>query len=208
MFENEEMGSFVPIAGADPFLGPWEHRAFVPTRLPNEQPPLHGGTFLAVADARASLAALDSTARQLPNPQLLRNPALQREAQSTSALEGTYAPLREVLIADEDSPRTAEMAEVLNYVRMANAGFHDIATGRSITPSFLSSMQGMLMHGTELEAESGRVRDTQVVIGRRTDAPVGGFPVHAARFIPPPPGCPWWQVLATLRTGCRRTIPE
>lgn len=188
MFENQEMGALVPISGRDAFLGPWEHRAFVPAPLPNDQPLLQGSTFLAVGDARASLAALDSTARQLPNPHLLRNPSLHREAQSTSALEGTYAPLEAVLTADEESPRTAELVEVLNYVRMANAGFSDVAEGRAISVSFLSSMQGALMRGTPLAAESGRVRDTQVVIGRRENAPIGGFPVHGARFVPPPPG--------------------
>lgn len=188
MFANGDTGSLVPIAGTDAFLGAWTHRAFVPVPLPNEAPQLTGATYMAVADARASLAALDNTASQLPNPQLLRHPALQREAQSTSALEGTYAPLESVLTADEDSPRTPELVEVLNYVRMANEGFSHVSQGRPISVSFLSAAQGMLMRGTPLEGESGRVRSSQVVIGRRTDAPVGAFPVHAARFIPPPPG--------------------
>jgi Fic family protein len=182
------MGSLAPISGTDAFLGAWEHRAFVPAPLATEAPALAGTTFLAVADARASLAALDSTARQLPNPQLLRYPTLQREAQSTSALEGTYAPLEAVLTADEDSPRTPELVEVLNYVQMANLGFTEVIDGRSISVSFLSSMQGILMKGTNLEDESGRIRESQIVIGRRADAPIGGFPVHGARFIPPPPG--------------------
>lgn len=50
---------------------------------------LTGATYRAVADARAALAALDSTSRRLPNPRLFRRPALQAEAQSTSALEPT-----------------------------------------------------------------------------------------------------------------------
>ena len=188
MFVNGDMGSLVPISGRDAYLGEWTHQAFVPGPLPREAPMLSGTTYMAVAEARASLAALDTTARQLPNPQLLRHPALQREAQSTSALEGTYAPLEAVLTADEDSPRTPELVEVLNYVRMANAGFAHVSRGRPMSVSFLSSMQGMLMRGTPLESESGHVRETQVVIGRRADAPIGGFPVHSARFIPSPPG--------------------
>lgn len=188
MFQNEEMGSLVPISGTDAYLGDWTHFAFVPAPLPGQAPALSGPTYMVVADARAALAALDSTARQLPNPQLLRHPALRREAQSTSALEGTYAPLESVLTADEDSPRTPELVEVLNYVRMANTGFAHVMDGRPISVSFLSSIQGMLMQGTKLAEESGRVRASQVVIGRRTDAPVGGFPVHAARFVPAPPG--------------------
>ena len=98
MFQNSATGSLVPIDGHDPQLGPWAHKAFVPVPLASEMPDLTTATFLAVSDARAALAALDSTSRQLPNPQLLRLPTLRREAQSTSALEGTYAPLALSLI--------------------------------------------------------------------------------------------------------------
>ncbi|MBO0981818.1 Fic/DOC family N-terminal domain-containing protein [Microbacterium sp. SD291] len=196
MFQNAGMGSLVTITGIDPQLGAWSHRAFVPEPLRNEMPDLTAKTFLAVSDARAALAALDSTSRQLPNPQLLRLPTLRREAQSTSALEGTYAPLAEVLTADENNATTAELVEVLNYVRMANMGFGQVASGHSITVSLLSELQGVLMRGTPLHAVSGRIRDTQVVIGRRPDADPLGFPAHAARFIPSPPGL---QLEANLR---------
>lgn len=188
MFRNNTTGSLVPIRGIDPQLGEWQHRAFVPEPLSDEMPALTSQTFLAVSDARAALASLDSTSRQLPNPTLLRLPTLRREAQSTSALEGTYAPLAEVLTADEDNAATAELIEVLNYVRMANLGFARAADGQSITVALLGELQGLLMRGTPLHAVSGRVRDAQVVIGRRQDADPAGFPAHAARFVPSPPG--------------------
>ena len=196
MFQSTAAGSLVPIRGVDPQLGEWRHRAFVPEPLSDEMPALTSKTFLAVSDARAALAALDSTSRQLPNPTLLRLPTLRREAQSTSALEGTYAPLTEVLTADEDNATTAELVEVLNYVRMANLGFARAAAGQSITVSLLSELQGLLMRGTPLHAVSGRVRDGQVVIGRRPDADPSGFPAHSARFVPSPPGM---QLEASLR---------
>jgi Fic family protein len=196
MFQNTTTGSLVPISGIDPLLGSWQHRAFVPAPLPNEMPTMTSPTFLAIADARAALAALDSTSRQLPNPTLLRLPTLRREAQSTSALEGTYAPLSEVLTADEDNASTAELIEILNYVRMANLGFARIADGQAVTVSLLSELQGVLMQGTPLQSVSGRVRDGQVVIGRRADADPVSFAAHAARFIPSPPGI---QLEASLR---------
>ena len=188
MFANDAPGQLVAIRGSDPLLGPWEHKAFLPDPLGPSMPTLLPKTFMAVADARAALAALDNTARQLPNPTLLRLPTLRREAQSTSALEGTYAPLAEVLIADEDEPPTAELVEILNYVRAANHGFDWMSDGRPISVSFISELQGMLMRGTPLAAESGNLRDTQVVIGRRIDSDPAGFPVHNARFVPSPPG--------------------
>jgi Fic family protein len=145
-------------------------------------------TFLAVANARAALAALDSTASQLPNPQLLRIPALRLEAQSTSELEGTYAPLADVLTADEEDPQTEELTEILNYVAMATYGFRRAEDGWPLSAALISELQAILMRGTSKQIQSGRLRETQVVIGRRPDAKPGQLPVEAARFVPPPPG--------------------
>ena len=188
MFVNDHTGSLVQISGTDPRTGDWHHRAFVPAPLPTTMPAFSNNTFLVVAAARAALAALDSTARQLPNPTMLRTPALRREAQSTSALEGTYAPLASVFTADEDEPASTELVEILNYVRMADHGFSWVADGRPVTVAMLEHLQGELMRGTPLAHHSGTIRDTQVVIGRRTDAGEQIPSVHAARFIPPPPG--------------------
>jgi Fic family protein len=44
------------------------------------------------------------------------------------------------------------------------------------------------MRGTPLAPVSGRLRDTQVVIGRRVDADPWAHPVHNARFVPSPNG--------------------
>lgn len=188
MFGGGSPGRLVAITGSDPVLGAWEHRAFVPAPLPDTMPPIEPETFLAVANARAALAALDNTARQLPNPTLLRLPTLRLEAQSTSALEGTYAPLAEVLIADDDEPQTAELVEILNYVHTANHGFAWIEDGRPMTTGFLTDLQGLLMRGTPLAEVSGQTRDIQVVIGRRADANPRDLPIHQARFVPSPPG--------------------
>jgi Fic family protein len=162
-------------------------------------PELSPSTYLAVSDARAALAAFDSTARRLPNPTLLRMPTLRREAQSTSALEGTYAPLSQVFTADDDEPATAELVEILNYVRMANAGFARTAEGWPLSLAMLSELQGILMARTPLEDESGRLRGGQVVIGRRADVGAAQFPVEQARFVPSPPGM-------ALETGVRDLV--
>ncbi len=190
MFVNEGMGSLVPISGTDLAAGPWEHQAFVPVPLASiGAPDLEPATYLAIANARAALAALDATARQLPNPQLLRRPTLQREAQSTSALEGTYAPLTDVLTADDDPPPQTNLREIVNYVVMATQAFRRIGEGRPLTTGLLCDMQRTLVEGTKDEGpETGRVRRTQVAVGRRRDAAVNEIPVKAARFIPSPPG--------------------
>lgn len=190
MFGNSATGTLVPIQGNDAARGPWEHRAFMPEPLPATMPDLAPTTYLEIANARAALASLDSTARQLPNPTLLRRPTLQREAQSTSALEGTYAPLSDVLTADEDAaPPGSNMREILNYVGMANYAFQWIGESRPLSVNLLCDLQSKLVRGTPAEGRSsGQIRDIQVVIGRRPDADPEALPVEAARFIPSPPG--------------------
>lgn len=182
------MGQLVSISGSDPRRGSWEHQAFVPVALAKTEPELAGATHRAVAAAGRALAALDATARRLPSPHLLRTPSLRREAQATSALEGTYAPLAEVLTADDESPTTTQMREILNYVAMANLGFDWVHQGRPLTLGLLEDLQGRLMRGTAREGESGRLRTGQVVIGRTPGAGHDLTPVEAARFVPVPPG--------------------
>lgn len=71
---------------------------------------------------------------------------------------------------------------------MANAGFTAIERGQALSPGLISELQGMLMRGTPLHAVSGRLRDSQVVIGVREDVDLAGLPVKNARFVPAPPG--------------------
>ncbi|WP_187977445.1 Fic family protein [Mycetocola sp. JXN-3] len=187
-FTSPAMGTLTPIHGTDPHRGEWNHSAFIPVSLADETPVLSSETYLVILKARAALAALDATAAHLPNPGLLRTPTLRREAQSTSALEGTYAPLADVLTADAAAPSTPELREVLNYVSMAEMGFDKTSAGYPISVSFVSELQGVLMRGTSQQDTSGRIRDRQVVIGQRANAPSSAFPVHASRFVPAPPG--------------------
>jgi Fic family protein len=184
MFGKRSPGVLVPITGTDPRFGAWKHKAFVPDPLPDVVPTLSAQTYLHVANARAALGALDSTARLLPNPQLLRHPALRREAQSTSALEGTFAPLNEVFTAADDQPPNTNLKEILNYVRAAEHAFAGQAEGRPLSLVVLSEIQQILVRGTPAEnTQSGKIRDIQVVIGHDPDAPVS-----EARFVPHPPG--------------------
>ncbi len=184
-FNGSPTGLLVPISGHDPRYGPWEHIAFVAHPLPSETPRLSVPTFNAVSKARAALAALSSSARQLPNPALLRRPALRREAQSTSALEGTYAPLQAVLAADEeDDPADVNLREVLNYVRTAEHAFAWHRDGRPLTPNLLTELHGVLVRGTAANTDQARrVRTIQVMIGGHP-----GGRVQDARFVPHQPG--------------------
>jgi Fic family protein len=178
------IGSVVPISGTDPLTGrEFEHSAYVPAPLPRETS-LRSATWRQVVAAEAALGRLDQAARQFPQPALLRRPALRREAQSTSALEGTYAPLETVLVSEpEDRPGLpTEVREVLNYVVAAEEGFAWVAD-RPITVGLIERLQGVLVaNGPGDRHDVGRIRRRQVFIGSR------GLPIEESRFVPSPPG--------------------
>lgn len=188
LFVNDQVGQLVPISGTDPRRGTWTHVAFVPHPLPAQSPELSGATYRAVANARAALAALDSTARALPNPTLFRQATLRLEAQSTAALEGTYEPLARVLGAD-DLTLDPSMREVLNYLTVAETAFRWSDERRPLSTVMLSELQALLMEGTrQAGQQTGHLRDIQVVIGRRPDVSPDELPITAAQFVPAPPG--------------------
>lgn len=198
-FTRTDTGELVTINGQDALGRPWSHHAFIPAPLPDAEPELTGATYRQVARAGRAIAALDATAAQLPNPAIFRTPTLRREAQATSALEGTYAPLETVLVADADAPQDRTLTEILNYVTMTQTGLTWASEGHPLTLTLLEDLQGQLMAGTPLARESGRLRDGQVIIGRREDAPAGASLIEASRFVPCPPG-------DQLRSGVRALL--
>src|SRR4051812_37362297 len=106
LIRTSPIGDVVRINGFDQRSGEgYNHWAYVPNPLPAIVD-LSAATWTAAARAEAALARLDEASRQLPEPSLLRRPALRREAQSTSALEGTYAPLEDVLIPEVEERQT------------------------------------------------------------------------------------------------------
>ncbi|MCL2464762.1 MAG: Fic family protein, partial [Micrococcales bacterium] len=150
-----------------------------------DEPALAPATWHAVTGANRALARLDQASRQIPRAHLLREPTLRREAQSTSALEGTFAPLEQVLAADRGAGEalSKELAEILNYVDAANSAFYLIGQQKRLTVGLLRGAHQTLMKGTASETrDSGRFRTTQVAIGSANGT------VEDARFVPMPPG--------------------
>lgn len=180
------IGTLVPIRGHDGRFGEdYDHWAYVPEPLPLIVE-LSPQTWRVVSEAMLNLGRLDQAGRQIPNPGLLRRPTLRREAQSTSALEGTYAPLSEVLEVDPDdaepTSQSPELREVLNYVRAAEYAYGAVKE-RGISVGLLRNVHRLLVAGTRADGTmAGAVRDHQVVIGPP------GSRVADARFVPPPPG--------------------
>ena len=181
MFVNSNTGSLVEITGSDPVSGNWKHAAFVPAPLPATMPELSSQTFLVVADARAALAALDSTAKSVAHPTMLRCPRSDAKPQSTSALEGTYAPLAAVLTADEDEPTSIELSETSTTSRMADYGFGWVGEGRPVTITLLEDLQGQPLARHAVDSTPEKYANSQVVIGRLAHADKGLPAVNAAR---------------------------
>lgn len=184
LFRSSPVGSLVRITGWDPRFGErYDCSAFLPDPLPTKLS-LAQETYLAVTDAAVAVARLDQAAFRLSNPGLLARPAIRQEAVSTSALEGTYAALDDVLEADflNRSQLTASVAEVHNYVEAAELAFEWIKD-KPVTVGMLEQLQKILVRGTRGDSpDAGRVRTTQVFIG------AGGGRVDDARFVPSPPG--------------------
>lgn len=182
--ESGHMGRLVPIIGPDPSTHEMvDGVAFLPEPLPRNLT-LSTTTWLKVTSATEALARLDGAARLIPNASLLRRPALRREAQSTSALEGTYAPFADVLAADSEdrANMSAELREVLNFEAMAELAF-SWPEDRPLTLGMLGELQRALVRGTRGElSDAGGLRDRIVIIGSP------GSRLEEARFVPPPPG--------------------
>lgn len=182
LFTNPEMGTLVAISGHNHRRNEdYEHFAFVPTDLPVSVQ-LTNRTHSLVASASMAVGRLQECVKRLPNPEILLRPSLAREAKSTSALEGTYAPLQEILEGDfvEDSQISGAVKEIRNYIRAAYRGLELIKT-KPICITTLSELQGIVVDGTiGAQVNQGEVRTSPVIIGDESK------PVEMARFIPPP----------------------
>lgn len=162
-----------------------DHAAFVPDPLPSTLE-LSARTWSDVANAAHLLGRLDALAKELlPNPMLVARPTIRREAVSTSALEGTFAPAAEVLSSeiDVELPRSHAVTEVINFIHATEHAIERRAT-LPISTRLACELQRILVVGTASEDwQAGQVRQTQVIIG-----PYKGCSVLEASYIPPPPG--------------------
>jgi len=180
---NSPVGSLVPSDWTDSAGRHRKYEAFLPNPLPAELE-LSTSTWSIVLEAATALSKLDQSGSQIPAPELLRGPAIRKEAQSTSALEGTYAAFTDLLEAEQEDekPRQGVIVELLNYVFVAEQAF-DWISERPVTLTILGELQKKLVLNTPGDLpDSGGIRDRQVLVG----SPGGS--VGEARYIPPPPG--------------------
>ncbi len=182
-FENSPVGRLVPITGFDPRFGEeYAHVAFVPDPLP-AAPTFAPTTWASVADAMHALGGLDAASRQFPTPGLLVRPALSREAVSTSAIEGTFSDLEEVLAADPGDRLQGSLREVVNSIVAIEHGVESLRSGRALGVQLLCELQEIIIRGTPSEGQdTGRIRSGNVFIGSPNQR------VPETRFVPCPAG--------------------
>lgn len=102
----------------------------------------------------------------LPNPDMLRRPTMRREAQSTSALEGTFEPLETVLaqdyeVGEDKSGLNESMREVLNYLDAAECGIGQIQSERPISLPLVRELQKLLVKGTKSDNPQACCQDIE-----------------------------------------------
>lgn len=173
--------------------------------LPDDLPPdLHIDDEIATANERATwaLGNLNGSGQWLPNPGLLINPFMRREALASSRIEGTQAEFDQLVlfeaveeVTDGRTPNP-DIEEVANYFNALRTGWNR-PSERPISVGFLMELHQELLAGVRgATRRPGELRNVQVVIGSRGDD------VASARFVPPPPD----QVRALLESLCAYTM--
>lgn len=155
--------------------------AFIPAPLPSSLE-MSDELWELLAQAREELARLDGLGRMMPNYNLLLKPLQQREALTSSSLEGTYATPEQLLVfeIDPQEPKSAtspesSWQEVANYGKALELG-RQILIEQPISLNMIRQMHQQLLAGVRgASKDPGNFRQTQVHIG------------SDRRFIPPPP---------------------
>ena len=162
---------------------PAGYEAFVPAPLP---PAFEWNRELANALSAAdrAIGRLAGESRRLPNPHLLVQPFIRREAVLSSRIEGTQSTLTDLLAAEAGARvarDSADLQEVANYVRALDYSVNQLET-LPLSLRLVRETHRLLMTGVRGEAASpGEFRRTQNWIG-----PPGCRP-ETATYVPPPP---------------------
>lgn len=155
---------------------------FVPNPLPPELT-LGLRDIRQLSEADRALGELAGVGRMLPNPNLLIQPFLRKEAVLSSRIEGTLADLQELLLfeeAGEPARETGDVREVGNYVRALNHGIGRLAT-LPVSLRLIRELHAILMtDGRGSDPRPGEFRGVQNFIGRR------GVGIQGAIYVPPP----------------------
>lgn len=162
--------------------------AFIPNPLPPELAP-DAELTRVLADASYALGELSALGRMLPNPHLLMNPFIRREAVLSSRIEGTRASVADLyayeagqnhLSGFPSAAPAADVREVVNYVSALEYGLERLNT-LPISLRLIRELHERLMRGVRGDQMTpGEFRRSQNWIGRP------GCTLNDATYVPPP----------------------
>lgn len=154
--------------------------AYFPREIPRTLD-ISQDNLLRLADAEAALGRLAGAGRLLPDPRLLVQPYLRREAVASTRIEGTQASLAEVFEAEasEQAPN-ADVAEVVNYVRAWEEGLA-LLDELPFSVRLVKQMHQVILAGVRgADRQPGELRRSQNWVG------AAGATIATALFVPPP----------------------
>ena len=170
--ENSPVGRLVPVGDGQ--------RALVPDPLPRSIE-MDSALVYRLDEASRAVATLAGVGETIPNPHLLTQPFLRREAVLSSRIEGTQASLSDLYLYEASQKPRMDVLEVHNYVKALEEGI-TLLDKLPICLRLINSLHSTLLSGMRGERERpGEIRTAQVWIGRP------GSPLEEARFVPPPP---------------------
>lgn len=159
--------------------GTW---AFVPNRMPRELQLSHPIPFL-IEQASRELGRLSERADQLPNPDLLVEPLLKKEAELSSRIEGTVASQEELALLETPGLQKTlrpEVQEVRNYVEALKYGIKNLQKLPTCL-RLIRELHERLMKGVRgQDQRPGEFRTIQNHVSKPNQ------PITEARYVPPP----------------------
>ena len=158
---------------------------YEPNPLPPSEESLKLDFRLArdLAEAERAIGELAGVGRMLPNPHLLIRPFIQREAVSSSRIEGTITRLDQLFLFEVEPDQIAhpdDVEEVRNYVLASEHGLKLIQEGQPLSLRVIREVHRLLMDGVRGgDKRPGEFRPCDVRIGKP------GENWDDSRFVPP-----------------------
>jgi Fic family protein len=176
MFVAPEWGRAIRTPSPAPYV------AFIPERVPRKLT-LSAETVMRLSEADAALGRLAGSGRLLPDPHLLVNAYITREAVSSSRIEGTQASVTEVFdAAVTGEAKRDDIQEVRNYVAALQHGVRRLKEETfPLSLRLIREMHSILLTGVPGHNKTpGEFRTTQNWINSPDNRPT------TATFVPPP----------------------
>ncbi len=135
-----------------------------------------------LAQTQGAVGSLLQTSRLLQNPDLLMNPILAKEAESSSQLEGTQASIADayqINLIEQTTEKRSDAQEILNYEQAMRKGLSVLNT-YGLNEMTIREMHKTLLTGVRgKDKNPGEYRKEEVWIGKL------GTGKGKARYLPP-----------------------